>query len=246
MIVLALDTSTDRAVIGLRTRSGAILSAATDSARRHGRDLVPQISQTLKMADMTLREVNLIAVGVGPGSYTGLRVGVMAAKMLAYATGAAILGVDSLEAIAQNAPVSVTQISVIGDAQRGQLYVADFLREDGGPPRSIHAVRIEPLTDWLQRLATTTLVMGPGLLSPSVKTALGERTGHFDREVAHPTGDSLVSLAQRLWDGGKRDDPWVLEPHYLRRSSAEELWERRDPANRQTTEREIPFGPTRP
>src|SRR5262245_62607793 len=99
MNVLAIDTSTERAVLALSGVDGRLCVATIDAARRHGRDLVPGIRGLLDSAGVSVGDLEAIAVGLGPGSYTGLRVGVTAAKTLAYVTGVALLGLDSLHAI---------------------------------------------------------------------------------------------------------------------------------------------------
>ncbi len=132
MNLLVLDTSTERAALGLSTRAGKVYTSASEAGRRHGRDLIPCVAAILAEAGLNVGQVDVLGVGLGPGSYTGLRVGVMAAKTLAYVTGAAVVGLDSLEAVARNAPPEALRISVIGDAQRGDLYVADFVRPAPG------------------------------------------------------------------------------------------------------------------
>ena len=153
MNFLVLDTSTERGVVGVVGRSGSRHVATIDRARRHGRDLIPRFADALRDAGVRANDIDVIAVGVGPGSYTGLRVGLTAAKVLAYTTGASLLGLDSLEAVALNAPAEPGRVSVIADAQRGHLYVADFVR--GGadmPPVRCGATRIETLQAWLATL----------------------------------------------------------------------------------------------
>jgi tRNA threonylcarbamoyladenosine biosynthesis protein TsaB len=229
MIFLALDTSTERAAIGVESRSGEIFSASIETTRRHGRDLIPRLKATLEAACLKLPDVKVFAVGVGPGSYTGLRVGIMAAKTLAYATGASLVGFDSLAAIARNAPADARRISVIADAQRGNLYVADYLREATGPPRCTRATQIEPLVAWLARLEPETLVIGPALDAPRIRAALPHALNIAPPALNFPDGHRLIEQARELWDDGRRDDLWQLEPRYLRQSSAEELWNSRNP-----------------
>src|SRR5947209_13538378 len=134
MIVLAMDTSTDRAAVALSNEEGDMRVATIDSGRRHGRDLIPRLKALLDSAAIEPRDLGAIAVGLGPGSYTGLRVGVTAAKALAYATGAVLIGLNSLHAIGQNAPTDSARVSVIADAQRGDVYVADLVRPSPGAP----------------------------------------------------------------------------------------------------------------
>jgi tRNA threonylcarbamoyladenosine biosynthesis protein TsaB len=228
MNVLVMDTSTRCAAIGLGLRSGEVYADKTDGLQKHGRDLIPRIAMILASSGLEPGEIEAIGVGLGPGSYTGLRVGVTAAKTLAYATGAAIFGLDSLEAIAWNAPDSVLRVSVFADAQRGDVYSADFARTaPGGPLACERMSEIEPLEAWLARLAPGTLVMGPGLDFPRIAGQVPPELLADAGELNYPDGNRLIALADRECAAGRRDNAWLLEPRYLRKSAAEEKWEAR-------------------
>jgi tRNA threonylcarbamoyladenosine biosynthesis protein TsaB len=229
MNFLVLDTSTERGVIGLSVQSGQVFTSSAGTARRHGRDLIPHMADKLREAGKSLRDVDVLAVGLGPGSYTGLRVGVTAAKMLAYATGIPLVGLDSLEAVARNAPSDAKQIAVIADAQRGQLYVAEYVRTSDDRLMCVRECQIEPLCAWLARLTVGTVVLGPGLNSERVRTALPAGFEVSDPALNYPVGQRLIELACESWSSGRRDDPWLLEPRYLRQSSAQEQWDSRNP-----------------
>jgi tRNA threonylcarbamoyladenosine biosynthesis protein TsaB len=230
MIFLALDTSTERGAIGLSVRSGAVFASSTETARHHGRDLIPRLADTLREAGLSIRDVDALAVGLGPGSYTGLRVGLTAAKTLAYAIGVSLVGLDSLEAIARNAPGEASRISVIADAQRTQLYVAEYGRAPDDRLICTRVCQIEPFHAWLARLEPGTFVLGPGLDSPRVRSAFPAGFDFPDSALNYPEGHRLIDLARETWSTGRRDDPWLLEPRYLRRSSAEEQWDSRKAA----------------
>ncbi len=228
--VLALDTATSRAAVAVATAAGAVHFAQTDPQARHGRQLVPVIRDLLREAGLAVGAIDVLAVGLGPGSYTGLRVGVTVVKVLAYAADRPLVGFDSLEAVAQNAPGDVLRVSVIADAQRGDLYTADFARE--APDGRLVCQKpsgVEPLTAWAARIAPGTLVLGPGLELEHLRGALPVHVralppgdeGHW------PDARRLPMLALDLWQRGRRDDPWFLEPLYLRRSAAEDQWERK-------------------
>jgi len=166
---------------------------------------------------------NVGAVGLGPGSFTGLRIGLAAAKTLAYVAGAAILGVDSLEAVAANAPAEVLSVSAIADAQRGELFTADFVRATpGGPLVRNTPTRIESLAAWRARIEPGTFVVGPGVDSPRIRPALPDWIVAADSALNRPVAAGLAGLAVLAWEQGRRDDVWTIEPHYLRRSAAEE------------------------
>ena len=221
--LLAFDTSTTRAVIGLGLQSGGVYSETTDDCRKHGRDLIPSIARVLALGSIGPRAIEAIGVGVGPGSYTGLRVGVTAAKTLAYATGAALVGVDSLEAIACNAPDSAVRVAVVADAQRNDVYSAEFARTGaGGVLICTRMTQIEPLEAWQARLTPGLLVLGPGLDSARIAARVPPELLPADSSMNYPAAIHLLALASREWAAGHRENPWLLEPRYLRMSSAEE------------------------
>jgi tRNA threonylcarbamoyladenosine biosynthesis protein TsaB len=223
MTILVMDTSTERAVIALTTDTGELYVRTTETARRHGRDLIPRIGSMLKEAGLRARDIQGVAVGLGPGSYTGLRVGVTAAKTLAYVSGARVMGFDSLHAIGRNAPAEVLRVSVLADAQRGEIYVADLCRVNPGAALIPSGdTRIESIAGWLARQGPGVLVLGPALAVPRIRAAVPDEIVATDSARNEPQGDRLAELARELWAGGRRDDPWLLEPWYLRRSAAED------------------------
>jgi len=219
--ILAIDTSTLYAALAVARADGFVFVASPDPAQRHGRSLVPGIRDLLRASGLALFEIDALAVGLGPGSYTGLRVGLTAAKTLAYTTGKPLVGLDSLEVIAHNAPPDTRRVAAIADAQRGDLYAAEFERPSLGAPLVRHTpTRIESRDAWLACLAPGTLVLGPDLdrLKPPLPDSVAVATEMFGR----PSGRHLIALARAALERGQCDDPWFLEPFYLRRSSAEE------------------------
>ena len=89
------------------------------------------------------------------------------------------------------------------------------------------APEIEPLTAWLARLEPETVVLGPALDSPRIRNALPAGLAVAVSTLNYPAGQGLIELARDAWASGRRDDPWTLEPLYLRQSSAEEQWNAR-------------------
>lgn len=220
MNVLAIDTSTPRAAVALRTSDGAIQSLEPDPARKHASGLVPAMRDLLKSAGLTPKQLDGLAVGLGPGSFTGLRVGVAAVKTLAFATGVPLAGLDSLEILARGAPEEARMIWVVGDAQRGEVFSADFEREEaGGLLKQIGPTRIEPRDVWMARLEPGDVVLGPGLDRPGPPLPSFVTCNPLWN---HPRGEPLARLALEVLGSGHRDDPNAVEPIYLRRSAAEE------------------------
>lgn len=161
-----------------------------------------------------------MAVTVGPGSFTGLRVGVATAKTFAYATGAAVLGIDTLEAIANQVPEGMDRVSVALDAQRGDVVAADFVR-DGPWMRPTSPWRLQPSAAWLEEAAARGVaVTGPILarLAERIPQALAI----VDQPLWTPQALTVARLAARDASAGRRDDLWKLVPRYSRRAAAEE------------------------
>jgi tRNA threonylcarbamoyladenosine biosynthesis protein TsaB len=226
--LLALDTSTSRAALAVVTAGGAVHTSSPDPSARHGRALVPEVRALLDRAGLGVADLDGLAVGLGPGSYTGLRVGLTAAKTLAYALGKPLAGLDSLEAVARNAPPSARRVAVIADAQRGDVSAADFARDGQGDPITrVAPTRVVPLDRWAAELPEGAFVLGPALAVARIAPLVPAHALRPDDPAANwPDPFRLAELACDVWRSGRRDDVFFLEPVYLRRSAAEEQWEK--------------------
>src|ERR1022692_4341354 len=150
---LILETSHRIGTVALALGDTIVEERALDESRRHARDLAPAIQELLTRQGWRARALDGVIVSRGPGSYTGLRVGLMSAKTLAYATGCALLAIDTFEAIAEQAPP--TLLDVIADAQQDNVYVERF---------GMHSepLTIMPFAMWLESaLALEVVVTGP-------------------------------------------------------------------------------------
>lgn len=227
--LLALDTSTPRAVVALATPQGVFhADSAVNPSARHGATLLPAIRDLLASAGRTLSDLEGYVVGLGPGSYTGLRVGLMAAKTLAHARGKGLAGFDSLGLIARNAPPDALRVAVIADAQRGDLYSAEFAREgEGSPLARVGQTRVIPFDHWAADLPDGTWVLGPAAASGRFLDHLPGTARLPEHPSAHaPDSGRLAELAAEVWETGHRENLWFVEPVYLRKSAAEEQWEK--------------------
>ena len=228
-VILAVDTSGMCGTIAIR-RGGELLveRELEQSKRRHAQTLISEAQEVLADAQLAPGDVEIVAVSHGPGSFTGLRVGVVFAKTLAYVTGCRLVAVDTLQAVAVSASGSefagLTELSVVSDAQREQLFVSRFRRQSEHwwePAGPIEIVDCEAwCVDVAKQAADTFAVAGPGLrkvtdeLSPSVRCLPEDRWTPRAAHVAH--------IAERLAADSRFADPFELEPFYLRKSSAEE------------------------
>ncbi len=181
----------------------------------------PSIRALLAEAGVRPDELAAIGVGLGPGSFTGLRIGLTAAKTLAYAVGCPLFTFDSLEAIAGNAPSEALRVVAVGDAQRGDLFAADFTRDEpGGPLRRTAATRLVRADSWPATLEGGTHVLGPALgrAEPSWPADVVRSDG----PAGYPAGSRMIELIREQMIRGQQVDPWFLEPEYARGSAAEE------------------------
>lgn len=221
--ILAVETSG-------RDASLAVLEAAGDEVRvvgehslagerRTAQVLVPGVRALLERVGWKPHDVQLIAVVVGPGSFTGLRIGVTLAKTLGYATGSSVIGVDALAVLAHQAPPAQGPLSAVIDAQRQELFAARFECDRGCWNRTTatHIIRQE---DWLAALRPGERLTGPAL------RRLRDRLPADVELVAEsywlPRASAVGQLGWRDVRAGRRDDVWSLAPQYYRASAAEE------------------------
>jgi tRNA threonylcarbamoyladenosine biosynthesis protein TsaB len=220
---LILETSHQPGVVALAEGDELRAERRLDEARRHARDLVPSLKELLAGLGWSAKELAGTIVSLGPGSYTGLRVGVMSAKTWAYATGGVLLGVPTFPAIARQTPADADDIVVIGDAQQGKIHVQAFRRGPGGV-ETLGEVAIMSFDEWRASVSPTTCVTGPG-----VDGFADKLVGLRIADLRTATAASLLALGLMRFDAGERDDPFRLEPLYLRVSSAEANWEKNRP-----------------
>jgi tRNA threonylcarbamoyladenosine biosynthesis protein TsaB len=218
--IVILETSCQIGQAAVACGGKVLAVRRLDEARRHARDLVPALRDLLAEQGWEPRDLSAIVVSRGPGSYTGLRVGLMTAKTLAFATGCALIGVDTFAAIARQAPEHAERVDVLADAQQGKVYVQSFARVPGGAePKSTLAIR--PFAGWLADLVEGVWISGPGVRGH--EEHLRDRL-LVDAVKREPLPESLLQIGLERFQRGERDDFWTLEPLYLRPSAAEEKW----------------------
>jgi tRNA threonylcarbamoyladenosine biosynthesis protein TsaB len=231
MLILALDTSQSPGSIALAhgDSTGAAVRDCGELPRGQstGRSLAGQVRKLLQSAGAGPRDVGLIAVDIGPGSFTGLRIAVTFAKMFAYATGAGVAGVVSMEVLAEQAAAvlgrPIPRLWTLVDAHRGQVFTT--LHEaapaaDGAILSIVRPPQMVSIESWLEEARPGDVVTGPMVerLAPRLAVAVDV----VDAAARLPSADTLALLAWRAWRAGRRDDMWELRPFYLRPSAAEE------------------------
>ena len=227
MLILALETSSQAGSVALLDRDTVLSERRLPADRRSAQTLAPAMAEVLAEARRKPQDVRLVAVTIGPGSFTGLRVGVTTAKTFAYAVGAELLGVDTLEVIAGQSDAasprerrSGSRIDAALDAQRKELFVGRFMTDSQGLIR-LEDNRIVSADQWLAELRAGTIVTGPGIQRLLDRLPAGVIVAA--EPLREPQAVTVGQLAWKQYDCGRRDDLWrKLTPKYLRASAAEE------------------------
>lgn len=195
----------------------------------HSERLLPGLDYLLSQAKMEIADVDLFAVSIGPGSFTGLRVGLSIVKGLSYATGKPIIPVPTLEAFAWNFPFSAYPVCPFLDARKKELYGALFTWDDHEPSfrRLIPEAAMDPVK-WAEKIKEKSLdrviFTGEGALlyRKEIEKALGDRAFFAQGAALSPTPGNIAFLGQKLAEKGLiPPDPASITPFYIRKSEAE-------------------------
>ena len=191
---------------------------------------MPQVEQLFGLAGAVQSDVAALAVSIGPGSFTGLRIGLTTAKTLAYAWGKPIVGAPTLEALAYGCPCADGWVAALLDAQKGRVYRAIYCWQ-AGRLCEVSPVEIAPATAVVAELAA--LPAPVMLVGESVREhralidATNGRVGAAPEAALMPRAAVVALLGYEKWQQGTAVRPEELNPFYVRRAEAEELWERR-------------------
>jgi tRNA threonylcarbamoyladenosine biosynthesis protein TsaB len=231
--ILAIDTSSSITAVAVVQDGQVRAEDDSPGEAKHGEVILPRIRAVLQRADCPLEQLDLIAVGVGPGSFTGLRVGLATAKGLALATGVPIRGVSSLRALARGAleaaagqgAASVPEATVLTwlDAYRGEVFGALHRGTARGELRELrapfHAAPAEALSRVAEQ-ARGALICGDGLRRYAEQLGEGAIEGATVVACDHPHGRHVAIEAAALHAIEGPSDLATLEPTYLRGSDA--------------------------
>jgi tRNA threonylcarbamoyladenosine biosynthesis protein TsaB len=229
MLILGIESATAQVGCAIGGHEGVLASAHSARGRRHAESLAPQIEFTLAQARIDISEISVVAVDVGPGLFTGLRVGISTAMATAFGLSVPMIGVSSLDLLAF--PVRHTRrlIAATIDARRGELFTAFYRQVPGGVQRvsEPHVVTPDDLYGELQAASTECLVVGDGALRYRDMLEGLTKVEIADESLAYPSAASLVALAHARALREEFVQPAEIKPLYLRRPDAEINWQTR-------------------
>ncbi|MEO2014563.1 MAG: tRNA (adenosine(37)-N6)-threonylcarbamoyltransferase complex dimerization subunit type 1 TsaB [Fuerstiella sp.] len=223
MLILAVDTSGFEGSIAV-LNDGRILAerALVAEDGRHAQTLVLQVDRVLRSLQLAPQDIDAVAVSIGPGSFTGLRVGVVFAKTFAWANAANLVAVDTLRAVAQQTTDGVTDVAVISDAQRSEVFVNEYTWDaESQSFLAVGEVRIEAIETVVQQTVARGLhVTGPGLVK--FADQFPDSSLLADLSLWNPGAAAVAQVGRLLLTDNQLADLNTLEPLYIRRSYAEE------------------------
>jgi len=227
MLTLAFDTSSPVGSVAL-LRDGKLVAETTTNSTStsprtrtvtHSTNLVPAIEQLISSSKLEISNCDLFAVGLGPGSFTGIRVAIATAKGFALATGKPIAGVSSMDALAlankDRPPQGCTSLAVIVDAGRGEVYCSVYSNLEGQFFK-VNDASILTLKELSARVLTQTFFVGPQIdqYRRELENLLGARA-RIDTAPGHPSAHIISLLAEEKFAEQQCGDS-DLEPIYLR------------------------------
>ena len=218
MYIAAIETATRAASVAV-CNEDKFTEITQDSKLTHSETLLPQFKEVLAMSNVTRDMIEAIAVSIGPGSFTGLRIGLAAAKALAYAWNVKIIGVPTLQALAYHFPFETVMPMI--DAQKNRAYVQVFQRLN-----QISEIEILSIDEAVHKAATFGEVVICGDVCHKIKS-LPENVKIAPVNMKMPRAVNVALCAHDLLTAGKVDNVMDIEPLYIRRSEAEVLWEKR-------------------
>ena len=224
MRVLAIETASPPGSVALLESEHVVHYQPLDKSKRTTEHFAVAIQSSLQQAQWSPAAVDLVAVCSGPGSFTGLRIGVTAAKTFAYAAAAEVLAVNTLELLASQVEAAGEIVAVL-DAQRGQIFSSTFIAA-GGLLQEVEPTAIWDAGAWLAARRGGQTITGQGL--KSLREKLASEILVANGETWQPRADYLARLAAQKYVAGERQDFWQLKPRYYRKSAAEEKADRRN------------------
>jgi tRNA threonylcarbamoyladenosine biosynthesis protein TsaB len=235
VLILGIESATDRVGCAIGGHEGVIALHEVTGGRRHAETLAPAIEFICQQADVTLAELGCIAVDIGPGLFTGMRVGIATAKALAHALHVPMVGIASVDLLAFPLRHTDRTIVAVIDARRGEVYHSLYRQAPGGLQRLTEPAvgTAEDLIGELLVVRDDLLFVGDGALRYRDQFAAELPKAAFaDSWLAHPSAAPLVQLAHAQALREQFVNPWELDALYLRQPDAEINWMTREGRHR--------------
>ncbi len=226
---LAIETSSLVSSVALMNTDMLLGEITVQAGLTHSEQLVPHIDTLLKLCNKNKKELTAIVVSIGPGSFTGLRIGMGTAKTMAYALNIPLYGIMTMDGLAYNVPYTDRLISVIIDAQKKNVYESRY-KWVNNTLQMVQEPIVKASTDVVEELrkgSEEVLFLGDGIKRIISSLEVSDSPHLLVASVSDriPKASSLLRAASSRMESEDCDDPRTLTPYYIRRSEAEVLWE---------------------
>jgi tRNA threonylcarbamoyladenosine biosynthesis protein TsaB len=228
MYILGIETSTTTGSVAVVSEDSVIAQYSLNIEVTHSERLMSTVDRVLKDTGLNVAELGGFAVAIGPGSFTGLRIGLAAVKGLALVTGKPVAAVPTLKALAWNVPYSAATVCPLLDARKKEVYAATY-RFEGAGMVQVMAEAVISLSLLSGRITGTTLFTGEAshLFREDIVKLFGDRALFAPVASLLPSAATVAGIGLGMIKSGKKTDVDSLTPMYIRRPEAEVAWEKR-------------------
>lgn len=231
MLILGIETATEQVSVAIGGHEGVLGLFEVCRGRRHAETLTPAIEFICRQTDIELPEISVIAVDIGPGLFTGMRVGLAAAKALAQALRVPMIGMSSLDLLAFPVRHTDRTIAAVIDARKGELFYALYRPVPGGVQRVLEprCGRVDDLIADLVARGDDVLLVGDGALRHRAEIEVEVVRCTFGEQfLSRPSAAPLVQLAHARALREEWVNPWEIQAMYLRLPDAQINWNKRN------------------
>jgi tRNA threonylcarbamoyladenosine biosynthesis protein TsaB len=226
LTILAIDTSFTAVSVAVLSEKKIVSEIFFQGNRPFSEILMPLIDRAIVDAGISISQIDGFGVGCGPGSFTGLRIGMATIKGVAFACGKPVVGISSLDALSMNVPCTERLICSMIDARRGEVYSALFRFEGEGKTTRVTEIMILDPGKVLELIEEDTIFLGNGadMYRSLIEENLGSRAQFVPDELSFPRAPTIARLTQEEIASSGGVNPGKLLPLYMRPSQAEMKW----------------------
>lgn len=228
MNILGIETSTKTGGVAVVSEQGVVAQYTLNIEVTHSERLMATVDRVLGDTRINISQLDGFAVAIGPGSFTGLRIGIATVKGLAFATGKPVAAVPTLKALAWNLPHAAYPVCPLLDARKHEVYAALYAF-DGSALKQVLSERVLPLSRLAEQLNGRTIFTGEAscLFRKEIQQTFGDAALLAPLSALIPSAASVAEIGMNMIKNGEQIDPDSLVPMYIRRPEAEVAWEKK-------------------
>jgi tRNA threonylcarbamoyladenosine biosynthesis protein TsaB len=225
MKVLALETATMAGSIAVINNDVLTCEAMINVRVAHSERVMNAVDWLLKTSGISIKELDAFAVSIGPGSFTGLRIGLSTVKGLSYAANKPIVPVPTLDAFARTLSFSSHTVCPMLDARKNEVYTGLYRWEDGLFKKVLSETAVDP-ADFIKEIKGPAVFTGDGarIYRKLIKETLKSKALFAPPSRMYPSASTVAEVALESLKAGVKTDPLSLTPFYIRKSEAEINW----------------------